>query len=236
MDLSIPATSKQPATTIQITSHNQYVTPSTITPLTAAPSPMTQFQDWFQAAIADGVNEPEAMSLTTVATTSSPIPGAAIPSTRVVLLKQSDPRGFVFYTNYSSRKSVEIVESPYAALCFYWREVHRSVRAVGKVEKVSKEESDEYFATRPRGSQIGAWASPQSSVVKEGELSARVKHLERKFPEGQDVPRPEGWGGWRVVPFEVEFWEGKPSRLHDRIRYLAKSGEEGVWEIDRIAP
>ncbi|KZT59639.1 Pyridoxine/pyridoxamine 5'-phosphate oxidase [Calocera cornea HHB12733] len=236
MDVDIPATSIPPATTIQITSHNQYVTPPTLNPSTAALSPMTQFQSWFQAAIADGVHEPEAMSLTTVATTSSPVPGAAIPSTRVVLLKQSDPRGFVFYTNYTSRKSVELLENPYAALCFYWREVHRSVRVVGRVEKVGSEESDAYFATRPRGSQIGAWASPQSNVVKEGELSARVKHMERKFPEGSAVPRPEGWGGWRVVPFEVEFWEGKPSRLHDRVRYVAKSGEEGGWEIDRIAP
>ncbi|EJT98838.1 pyridoxamine 5'-phosphate oxidase [Dacryopinax primogenitus] len=197
---------------------------------------MTQFQAWFEAAIEAGVREPEAMSLTTAATTSSRIPGAAIPSTRIVLLKQSDPRGFVFYTNYSSRKSKELIENPYASLCFYWREIHRSVRVVGKVEKISNDESDEYFGTRPRGSQIGAWASPQSNVVKEGELAARVKHLERKFPDGQQVQRPEGWGGWRVVPFEVEFWEGKPSRLHNRVRYLANDKEAGAWEIDRLAP
>jgi len=235
MDLSISAAAEPPtAATIQITSHNQYDTPGTLTPASVAPSPMTQFQAWFQAAITAGVHEPEAMAITTVATTSSPIPGAAIPSTRMVLLKQSDARGFVFYTNYSSRKSIELLQNPYASLCFYWREIHRSVRVVGRVEKASKEESDAYFATRPKGSQVGAWASPQSTVVKEGELSARVKHFERKFPAGDDVPRPEGWGGWRVVPFEVEFWEGKPSRLHDRIRYVAKSGED-AWEIDRLA-
>jgi len=237
MDLSVSAKPEPPsATTIQITSHNQYDTPGTLSPISVAPSPMTQFQAWFQAALAAGVREPEAMAVTTVATTSSAIPGAAIPSTRILLLKQADPRGFVFYTNYSSRKSNEMTENPYVSLCFYWREIHRSVRVVGKVEKASKEESDAYFATRPRGSQIGAWASPQSTIVKEGELNARVKHTERKFPEGDEVPRPEGWGGWRVVPFEVEFWEGKPSRLHDRVRYLLKSGAEGQWEIDRLAP
>jgi pyridoxamine-phosphate oxidase len=159
---------------------------------------LQQFKEWFQEALeppADSgippVREPEAMAITSVSSTG-------IPSTRFVLLKTVDDTGFVFFTNYDSRKSREL-ETGYASLALYWKEVSRQVRVVGKVEKVRREESVEYFNTRPRGSQIGAWASPQSSNVDEGELEQRVKDVEQRF-EGKEVDCPEHWGGWRIVP------------------------------------
>jgi len=158
---------------------------------------------------------------------------------RVVLLKQVDERGFVFFTNYESRKSRELLESGHAALAFYWRELHRQVRVVGRIERVAEEESDAYYVTRPVGSRVGAWASPQSSVVGEGDVQQRVHDVEHRFgldAGKDDVPRPPFWGGWRVVPLEVEFWMGKPSRLHDRVRYLRKDESVTEWNIERLAP
>ncbi|KAH0586090.1 Pyridoxine/pyridoxamine 5'-phosphate oxidase [Termitomyces sp. J132] len=216
---------------LKVLPHHQYITSDAIAPSTVAPSPIDQFRTWFEEAVEGGkVQEPEAMSLST----STP---EGIPSSRMVLFKELDHRGFVFFTNYTSRKSQEILANPHAALVFYWREVHRSVRVVGRVEKFSQEESAEYFHSRPVGSQLGAWASKQSSVVKDGEVHERLKRLEQKF--GQDVPLPEFWGGWRVVPNEVEFWIGKPSRLHDRVRYLrvpASTDDNPEWKIERLAP
>jgi len=177
------------------------------------------------------VHEPEAMALSTCSTNG-------IPSTRIVLLKQADLRGFVFYTNYNSRKSKELHANPFASIAFYWREVHRQVRVVGRVEQVDPQESDEYFASRPIGSRMGAWASPQSTAVQEGEVAERLAVAEKKFDvsNGAEVPRPEFWGGWRVVPQEIEFWQGQPNRLHDRVRYVRNGESDAEWIIERLAP
>ena len=196
MSTSTPAV-EATADKVVIKTHEQYNAPEDISPSTVAPLPFDQFRTWF-TSIQGVVREPEAMTVCTVS-------GAGVPSARVVLLKQLDQRGFVFYTNYTSRKSQEMLENPHVALAFYWREVHKQVRVVGRVEKVSKEESEEYYRSRPVGSRVGAWASRQSSVVGEGEVKERYEKLKERFgvhddsPEA-DVPLPEFWGGWRVVP------------------------------------
>ncbi|KAF9029727.1 pyridoxamine 5'-phosphate oxidase [Hymenopellis radicata] len=214
---------------IHILPHATYTSPlGSLTPASVSPDPLAQFRAWLKDAVEAGVAEPEAMSLSTVALGPSPLP-----SSRIVLLKTVDATGFVFYTNYTSRKSQELEQTPAAALVFYWREVHRSVRVVGKVEKVTEEEAIEYFQSRPRGSQLGAWASYQSTVVDESAVARRLSKIEQHF-DGKQVHKPAFWGGWRVVPREVEFWSGKPSRLHDRVRYLRSA--EGTWAIDRLAP
>jgi pyridoxamine 5'-phosphate oxidase len=185
------------ATKIQVLSHNQYLTPRLRTE-DVDRDPMNQFRNWLASAInppagQPAVHEPEAMTICT----SLP---EGIPSARMVLLKQADDQGFVFYTNYGSRKSQELSANPYASIAIYWRELSRSVRVVGKAEKVSREESVEYFNSRPRGSQIGAWASRQSEVLEnETVIEERVKRIEQKF-EGRQVECPEFWGGWRIVP------------------------------------
>ncbi|KAB5588869.1 Pyridoxamine 5'-phosphate oxidase [Ceratobasidium theobromae] len=224
---------------LRVTSHTQFERSAQLSPLSMLPDPIDQFKEWFKAASAPHpdqpqrsvVHEPDTMALSTC----SP---QGIPSTRFVLLKQTDRRGFVFYTNYNSRKSKEIQSNPYASIAFYWREMYRQVRIVGQVEKADSQESDEYFASRPVGSQLGAWASPQSSVVQEGELRGRINDVEKRFDptNGGNVPRPEFWGGWRVVPHEIEFWQGQPNRLHDRVRYLKKPDSDTTWIIERLAP
>lgn len=184
---------------VTVTTHQQYHTTDALSPTTVAQSPLEQFRQWFADASEDDVvKEPEAMSLST-ATLSG------IPSARIVLFKQLDTRGFIFFTNYTSRKSQEILKNPRAALVFYWREIHRSVRVLGKVEKISQEESEEYYRSRPVGSQLGAWASKQSTVVGEGEVHERFEKLQNRFGVNKDdkegdVPLPDFWGGWRVVP------------------------------------
>jgi pyridoxamine 5'-phosphate oxidase len=191
-----------------------------------ASDPFAQFAKWFDDTSATEIHEPNAMTLATATRDG-------VPSARMVLLKGVDARGFVFFTNYTSRKGHELDHNPRAALVFYWDELHRQVRVEGAVEKVSREESDAYFAARPVGSRIGAWASPQSEVVEGREvLDARVREVTERF-EGGAIPRPEFWGGYRVVPSCVEFWQGRTSRMHDRVRYC-RDGDG--WRIERLAP
>ncbi|KAG8721766.1 hypothetical protein FRC08_010398 [Ceratobasidium sp. 394] len=236
MDVEIPA---DDSSKLRVTSHHQYQSPSRLSPASVLPDPMAQFREWFKAASAPSetdksrsvVREPEAMALSTCS------PGG-VPSTRFVLLKQADSKGFVFYTNYTSRKSRELLANPLASIALYWREMHRQVRVVGRVEQVDAQESDEYFASRPLGSRMGAWASPQSTVVQESEMSSRLAEVEKRFSgaDGAEMPRPEFWGGWRIIPREIEFWQGQPSRLHDRVRYLRTTESSEDWTIERLAP
>jgi pyridoxamine 5'-phosphate oxidase len=183
---------------------------------------LTQFEGWL--AEAAGLTEPNAMVLGTVAD--------GVPSARTVLLKAVDEQGFVFFTNRTSRKGRELAQNPRASLVFPWIDLERQVVVTGSVEAVSETESSDYFRSRPRASQLGAWASYQSSAVTREELEARYAELELRW-EGQDVPMPPFWGGLRVVPDSVEFWQGRPSRLHDRLRYRL-SGD--AWVVERLSP
>jgi pyridoxamine 5'-phosphate oxidase len=189
--------------------------------------PIVQFQKWFEQAVAAQAAYPEAMTLATATAEGKP-------SARIVLLKGVDERGFSFFTNYESRKGRELTQNPYASLAFWWSELERQVRIEGRVEKISAQESDEYFRTRPRGSQIGAWASAQSEVLPSREiLEENVRVFEEKFGEGE-IPRPQHWGGFRVIPHEVEFWQGRLNRLHDRMRYRMQTN--GKWVVERLSP
>ena len=189
--------------------------------------PIKQFQKWFAEAVAAKVPLPEAMSLASVDSEGKP-------KSRMVLLKQVDQDGFVFFTNYRSDKAKELEVNPNVALTFHWSQLERQVRVEGTVTKTSAAESREYFATRPRESQIGAWASPQSSVISgREELEAKQRELEQVY-EGRPVPWPEHWGGYRVQPNRIEFWKGRIGRLHDRILY-EKDGAD-VWTLKRLAP
>ena len=191
----------------------------------AAADPLAQFRRWFDDALAGEIYEPNAMALATVGPDGQP-------SLRMVLLKDFDARGFVFYTNLESRKAVELGGNAHASLLFWWDRLHRQVRIEGTVRRVPDEEADAYFASRPHGSRIGAIASPQSRVIDGRDaLEAKVAALAALHPE--DVPRPKNWGGYRVEPAGFEFWQGRRSRLHDRLRYN-RSGEG--WQIERLAP
>lgn len=190
------------------------------------PDPIRQFERWFAEALAAQVLEPNAMTLSTASRDG-------VPSGRIVLLKGVDARGFAFYTDYRSRKSAELAENPLAALTFLWKEIERQVRIMGSVSRVSAEESESYFRSRPVGSRIGAWASHQSSVIpNRADLEERVRTVSERFSKS-DVPLPSHWGGFRVLPDEIEFWQGRPDRLHDRIRYRR---EETAWVIERLSP
>ena len=191
-----------------------------------SPDPIEQFQRWFDKSSSLGLPLANAFILATA--TRDGQPGA-----RTLLLKDVDENGFVFYTNYNSRKGGELAENPRAAMVFHWAELFRQVRVEGRVEKTSEEESNAYFQSRPRGSRIGAWASKQSSVLERREdLEAQVREIQRKY-RGQEVPLPPFWGGYLLVPSRIEFWQGRPSRLHDRICY---ERETGGWKMSRLSP
>ena len=193
----------------------------------ALPNPFQQFQKWFDQALAAQLTEPNAMTLATATQSGKP-------SARMVLLKDFDERGFVFYTNYKSRKGQELAENPQAALVFWWAELERQVRISGQVEKLSNQESDEYFHSRPFSSRLGAWASAQSQVISDRVvLELRLQELQTEY-ENKDVPRPPHWGGFRVIPTVIEFWQGRPNRLHDRLDYRRLN--DGRWLIERLSP
>jgi len=191
------------------------------------PDPMDQFRLWMTAAIEAELTEPNAMVLASVDSNAQP-------STRTVLLKAADARGFSFYTNYESRKGRELAANPWAAATFPWLDLERQVCITGRVSKLSREEAEAYFKLRPRGSRLGAWASRQSEVVpNRSVLEDRLAELDKQFP-GADVPLPPIWGGYVLAPESVEFWQGRPSRLHDRLVYVRQSG--GSWRIERRSP
>lgn len=193
-----------------------------------AAHPIAQFERWFAEAVDAAVPEPNAMALATLG-------AGGRPACRIVLLKGVDRDGFVFYTNYESRKGSELDAHPQAALTFWWPALERQVRIEGAVERVAAGESDDYFASRPRGSQVGAWVSDQSRPVPDREaLEARADEVARSFADGS-VPRPAHWGGYRLRPDAVEFWQGRPSRLHDRLLYTP-APEGGGWRVQRLAP
>ena len=191
------------------------------------PDPVKQFANWFTAAIEAGIRDVNAMSLATAGPDGRP-------SVRIVLLKSFDQDGFVFFTNYESEKGRQLEANPYAALAFYWIELDRQVRISGKVEKTSREESQAYFHSRPVGSQLSAWASRQSEIIDARRvLDARVAEMTERFA-GKPVPLPPHWGGYRLKPDTIEFWQGRPNRLHDRFRYTLQADDS--WLIERLAP
>lgn len=198
----------------------------TLTESEVEASPILQFEKWFKEAVDSKVNEPNAMNVCTASADGKP-------SSRIILLRNFNEDGFVFYTNYSSRKGREIEENPYCSLLFFWPELERQVRIEGVLSKQSSKDSDVYFETRPRGSKLGAWTSEQSKVIENrAVLEKEYERMAAKFPE-ETIPRPENWGGYVLKPNTIEFWQGRPSRLHDRILYRLEKGE---WLIERLAP
>jgi pyridoxamine 5'-phosphate oxidase len=191
------------------------------------PDPVRQFEQWYQAAIATGISEPNAMSLCTVDEQGQPF-------VRTVLMKLYDHRGFVFFTNFESRKAQQIAINPRVAVLFPWVALARQVHITGHAERISSAESFAYFTTRPRGSQIGAWSSPQSRVITSRSLlESKVAEIKQRFANGE-IPLPDFWGGYRIVPQAIEVWQGRESRLHDRFIYTRQAS--GVWRIERLAP
>jgi pyridoxamine 5'-phosphate oxidase len=191
------------------------------------PDPIKQFGNWFGAALAAEIPDANAMSLATATPDAKP-------SVRIVLLKGFDERGFVFFTNYASEKGRQMEENPHVGLVFYWVQLQRQIRIGGLVEKTSRQDSATYFHSRPSGSQLGAWVSRQSEVIDARQiLDSRLAEMTERF-EGGEIPLPPHWGGYRVKPQQLEFWQGRPNRLHDRFRYSLQS--DGAWQIDRLAP
>lgn len=190
-------------------------------------SPIKEFDIWFSEALTAQLPEPNAMTLATATRDG-------IPSARIVLLKGFDEKGFSFYSNYLSKKGKELTKNPWASIVFFWPELERQVRIEGRVEKISKEESTAYFHSRPRENQLGAVASPQSQVIPNRELmEIAMNELEKKY-EGKEIPKPAHWGGFILNPISIEFWQGRPGRLHDRLQYQLM--EKGKWKIQRLAP
>lgn len=213
-------------TTIDLAALRRDYALSSLTETNVDADPIRQFERWFADAVSASVLEPNAMTLATASRDG-------VPSARIVLLKGVDTSGFVFYTDYRSRKAAELTENPLAALTFLWKEIERQVRISGAVSRVSAAESEAYFRTRPPGSRLGAWASQQSAVIaSRAELEERLREVTLRFPDG-DVPLPSHWGGFRLVPDEIEFWQGRPDRLHDRLLYRR---EESGWTISRLSP
>ncbi|MTB53608.1 pyridoxamine 5'-phosphate oxidase [Lewinella sp. W8] len=195
----------------------------------ADPNPMLQFKQWFEAALENKIPEPNAMVIAT-------IDEKGRPAARVVLLKETTERGFIFYTNYDSRKGRELNHNPQIAVVFNWLEHQQQVRIEGRVEKLPVAHSDRYFQSRPKGSQIGAWVSPQSQEIPGREfLERRQQEVESTYADADHLPRPEHWGGYLIVPDAIEFWQGRSSRLHDRLVYR-RPAEGQPWEIVRLAP
>lgn len=193
----------------------------------AEPNPFVQFKIWFEQALNAQLPEPNAMTIATASLDGKP-------SARLVLLKDYDERGFVFYTNYDSDKGQQLLQNPWGAIAFWWAELERQVRITGRVEQVSAAEADEYFNSRPKSSQLGAWASHQSQVIPNREvLEQRLQQLKEEY-ENKAVMRPPHWGGFRVIPNQIEFWQGRPSRLHDRLLY--HRDEDGNWLMQRLSP
>jgi pyridoxamine 5'-phosphate oxidase len=189
--------------------------------------PISQFTKWFEEAITAKVPEPNAMTLATVNENGRP-------ASRIVLLKGVENYKFVFYTNYQSRKGKELDQNPACSLTFFWPELERQVRVEGVASRIDEKRSEKYFQSRPRGSQVGAWASPQSSVISDRALlEERAKQIEVKYKGEEILPKPNQWGGYEIDPLMIEFWQGRPSRLHDRILYTK---DEGMWMINRLAP
>lgn len=194
----------------------------------AANNPFAQFEQWLKDAINSSTPEPNAMVIATVQANGRP-------AARVVLLKEVTPEGFVFYTNYDSRKGRELSEHPEAAVVFNWLELQRQVRIEGRVERISPADSTAYYHTRPKGSQIGAWASPQSQIIPDRSVLENKKAaLEKEYADAEQLPRPENWGGFIIKPELIEFWQGRSSRLHDRLQY--ELDESGAWNRVRLAP
>ena len=192
-----------------------------------SPDPVVEFDRWFSQAQEAKALEPNAMTLATATR-------AGAPSARIVLLKGYDERGFVFFTDYRSQKGTELEQNPQASLVFFWPELERQVRITGTVERTSAQESEAYFRSRPRGSRLGAWVSHQSRVIpSRAQLESGLREVEERFPT-DDVPLPPHWGGYRLRPEKVEFWQGREDRLHDRIRYLRK--KNGGWQVERLSP
>jgi pyridoxamine 5'-phosphate oxidase len=191
------------------------------------PDPIRQFNLWFTDAANAGIRDANAMSLATATPDG-------VPSVRIVLLKGFDERGFIFFTNYSSEKGKELETNPHAALALYWMQLERQVRIAGKVERTSREDSERYFHSRPAESQLSAWASRQSEVIDSRQiLDARLAKMSERYAKGK-IPLPPHWGGYRVAPELIEFWQGRQNRMHDRFRY--KRGTDGKWQIERLAP
>lgn len=192
-----------------------------------AQNPINQFRKWFNEATDSQIVEPNAMTIATVN-------AKGVPSARIVLLKEIDKEGFILYTNYESAKASDIAANPNVSLVFLWKELERQVRITGVAEKVSAERSLNYFHKRPKGSQIGAWTSPQSQVINDRSILEKRKiEIEEQYKNADELPLPDFWGGYIIRPTNIEFWQGRPNRLHDRLRYVLN---DGLWEVDRLAP